>query len=252
MRSLTISDPALVARSRSAPPTPASPAEVWWAGDLALADTDPVASWVGRINGVTVAQGTSGNRPAFDIDGVGGCPSVAFDGTTDFLRHVGTLSTSLSGCVIAVISGAAASAQEVWASGDEASTTRYVEGQLSSTPRAVISQRNNDTNDVVTATTTTISSAAHIVEWASSGTAYSLRVDNAVQSLTVSGGSNTGDWFGDTSARDNFTIGALVRTTTILYFGGRVAYLGVFDAPLADGDRGDLYAWLGAHYGIAV
>lgn len=60
---------------------------VWLrAGDLALADTDPVASWADASgNGNDAAQASAGLRPTFVADAISGRPAVRFDGVDDVL-----------------------------------------------------------------------------------------------------------------------------------------------------------------------
>jgi hypothetical protein len=90
-----------------------------------------------------------------------------------------------------------------------------------------------------------------VLEWSSSGTAYIHRLNNSVSTMMVGAGTNSGDWFGDVSLTNRWSIGALVRLGgTIGFFGGKIAYLGVFDSPLSAQDRYGLYKWTEEYYGI--
>lgn len=53
------------------------------------------------------------------------------------------------------------------------------------------------------------------------------------ESLTVSNGANTGDWFADTSLRDNFVIGASKAIVLSAYFNGSISNVNVWDRALS-------------------
>jgi hypothetical protein len=184
-----------------------------------------------------------------DVDGANGRPSVNFDGG-DWLGLSSGLSSALSGCVVAVaritdpLQG-----QTLWSHGGN-NTTRYLLGttRFSTGGEIEVQQRNADTNDVVRGGTSVTANTLAILEWGSSGTAYAHRLNNAAQTLTVVQGAN----IGDVNSTDRWTIGGFRYSSPIGLLGGRIAYLGVFAAPLSTDDRAALYAWLSAYYGIAI
>lgn len=229
------------------PPTPASAVEVWWANDIPQSNGSAVSNWIGRINGKTV---TAGNPPTFSSSGVSGQPAVDFDGTNDSLI-TNTLTNATSGCVVMVFRPDAVNSDRViWSSSATSTTTRRLFGGIMPTGVVRMQQRDEDPDMQLTGNTTLSAGAAVVVEWSTDGSVHTMRVNNSTQTITVGSGSNNGDWFGDTSSRNNFVIGALITTSSGFFFDGAVAYLGVFDAPLSSGDRTDLYAWITAIYGV--
>jgi hypothetical protein len=55
------------------------------ADTLALADNDPVSSWVDSVNGATAVQASGSLQPLFKTNQQGGKPCVRFDGTDDIM-----------------------------------------------------------------------------------------------------------------------------------------------------------------------
>ena len=260
MRTLTIGDQALLATDLTPPATDLTPPAVtdqvamWWAGDLVLTNGDPVSGWTDRIGGRTLAASSTA-RPTYESSGFGAQsrPAVAFDGN-DVLRYAaaGAVSTSAAGVVVAVCQiTTPTTVQSIWSSCDEAITSRYLSGATSAvtTGRSEILQRYGGTNGDLLHGNTDLSDGAFVVlEWASDGSTYYLRVNNSAETLTVRQGANRGDWFADTQSRDSFVIGALLRSTTTQFLTGKVAALLVADSPLSSGDRSALYGWIAAHY----
>ena len=80
-------------------PTEVSGLAGWWdASALGLSDGDAVASWSDLSgNSRTLAQGTSGARPAYRATGLNGKPAVDFDGSDDYLEVDSTSALDLTG-----------------------------------------------------------------------------------------------------------------------------------------------------------
>ncbi len=234
------------------PPTPANAAAVWWADDIAQADGSQVASWTDRINNISITQATTGARPLYDVDGLNGKPAVSFDGVDDYLSYVAPNPVSISsqGCVV-MVCNLTSQATVIWASSDTGSTTRRIAGSISLNRNIQTLQRNNDTPERSLLSTGIISANdLSVLEWSSDNTNYAKRLNNNRQILILDTGTNNGNWFSDTDSRDNFTIGALTRTSTDFFTAGSIAYLGVFDSPLSAQDRYNLYKWIEQYYGI--
>lgn len=249
--------PTVIDAVQLSPPSITSQVAVWWANDLALSDGAAVSSWVDRVGSFDAAQATGSRQPIYRSSGIGGHPAVDFDGTDDILRYAAAnaVTTSTSGCVLAVVlfDTVPDAVQAVWASSDEATIVRRIlGGPRATTLTSFLSQRNNDTTDDVSGDDVLSSSTAYMLEWSSSGTAYSLRRNNDPQSLTVHTGSNNGDWFGDTANRDNFTLGARQTTAVDSPIDGKIALLIVANAELSSGDRTLIYDWVSDYYGITM
>jgi hypothetical protein len=91
-------------------------------------------------------------------------------------------------------------------------------------------QRNAaDTGDSITGGTTLVASRWYHVAVVSDGSAYTIYLDGVAETLTVASGANNGDWFADTTLRDNFVIGALIRTGTENYFDGKLTNVQIWD-----------------------
>jgi hypothetical protein len=234
-------------------PAIASQRAVWVANDLALSDGAAVASWTDRVSGYNPsAAGTL--QPLYRTTGINGRPAVDFDGSNDILAYTaanGIGGTTL-GCAIVVMEMEVASSEyRILSSCDEASTVRYWTCGTVTGNQMTTANRNNDTadslngNDVMT-------TGIYCLEWSSSGTTTAMRRNNDPQTVSVTSGANNGDWIGDITARDNFTIGALKRTSTTNFFNGKIALIMVADAELSTDDRTTLYGWISDYYGITM
>lgn len=234
------------------------------ADDLnAQADASAVSSWVDRIAARDFAQATGSKQPTFykttSAKKIGGQSAVWFDGG-DLLRFAGTIGSPTSGYVIAVLKmetlPAVAANYAIWSSADEATAVRQVDRLISRPVSATVVrmlQRNNDTSDFLDGNTGLAISTDYVLEWSSTGTAYGAKVNNTVQTLTVGGGSDTGDWDGDTSDRDNMVIGARKNSAEGLFLAGGLAeIIAVNDANMSAGERTSWNAYALARYGITL
>jgi hypothetical protein len=89
----------------------------------------------------------------------------------------------------------------------------------------------------------------YVVTVESSGTAWTLRVNDASSALSVISGSNTGDWPGDVSSPNAYAIGALVTTTTGSYYRGWVGDVVLTAAAVSAGQRTSLETYVGDRIG---
>lgn len=116
-----------------------------------------------------------------------------------------------------------------FASGDEASATRFLRiRKMTTTGFIRIGQRNNDTEDSLEGAVNIADGKWHSVFVTSTGTAYGLVIDGVADTLSVLTGANSGDWFADTLARDNFTVGALVINAISGYWVGEIGLVLVY------------------------
>uniref|UniRef100_A0A6M3JKG1 Putative lectin/glucanase superfamily protein n=1 Tax=viral metagenome TaxID=1070528 RepID=A0A6M3JKG1_9ZZZZ len=65
------------------------------------------------------------------------------------------------------------------------------------------------------------------------GSAWVIYINGVAESLSVGAGSNTGDWLGDITIRDNLTIGAITRTSTVNYAIGVNGYTRIYSRVMA-------------------
>ena len=229
----------------------------WIADDCsAVGDGNALTNWVDRKNSLTVTQGTEANRPLYRATGIGGQPAVDFDGANDMLQYVAAdpVSVALSGHVFMVLRPDAVGLQQSpWGSADHSSNTQQVQTRVGTGDNLEFFQVNADTHDYIRGNGTILANNNYLAEWASTGSAYQLRLNGTGQSLTQVLGANTGDWFGDTPGRDSFCIGSIRAAVGFdNFFNGKIAMLLVVDGAISAGDRAALHAWVAAKYGITI
>lgn len=119
-------------------------------------------------------------------------------------------------------------------SSDEATNQYFCGLRLDVSGRIGFYQDNGDTADWVETSSSVIDTSSwHHVIVQSTGTGYEVYHNGVKQALTTQGGSNNGDWFGDTSNRDNFIIGALKRDTVSDYVDGQIGSVTLYDDVLS-------------------
>lgn len=185
------------------------------ASRLSLADLDPVPTWTDQSgNGRHATQATTSKQPVKVT--VSGRQYVRFDGVDDLLTMSAAFDSSTEGLVFAVlIPRASLASKTLFASSDEATNTSQI--QLISfhtgNETRIVQQNAGDVADNVRGGTALVTGTPCCVMASSSGTAYRIVVNGTAETITVTGGANTGDWLGDTTGRDNASIGALKRLT---------------------------------------
>lgn len=220
----------------------------------AAADGDVVGLWRDQSGGGWhFSQATTAKKPVLKLgaNGLNGRPAVLFDGLDDLLVRAAAdwLSASGAGDVLAAYDlSAALQNGELLTSSDEAtSTSRVLVRAVTSTNRAGIYQQNaGDTGDSLYSASAVTAAKTYITAWRSSGADYTIRANGAA--LALAGAVNNGDWFADTSLRDNLALGAVKDTSERVFFKGRLAELLVFAAPLAAGELALLEAYLNQKY----
>ncbi len=239
--------------ANNAPPTPADAAAVWWADDIAQADGSQVATWTDRVNSNIVAQATGGDQPMFDVDGVGGRASVNFT-AGDFMALLATnpVSTSLSGCVVAVAKQSAVSGfQVMWSTSLTADSDSYMD-DYTDYDAFGFQGAPNSSGWYSQGYTMTTNDHVREVSSVGIGTDWTLRINNSVISTNGGGvSSKRGTWFGNIT-RDRFTFGRLTYAGGTYPWTGRLAYFGVFNSSLSAQDRTNLYNWIENYYGISI
>lgn len=199
--------------------------KAWWKhGQDGYADTNPISLLSDQtVNNADLTQ-TLTKRPLYDTDAHASGYAI-FDGTNDLLVYTAAnaISTASSGEFYCVIRPSSVTGtQAIFCTADEATATKLLSIQLNGA-YLEIAQNDGGTEDRVTATTTAMSiGTSYVIGVISTGTAWQLRVNGISETLTVASGTNSGDWFGDTSARDNATLGARKTTTENTFLNGYI------------------------------
>lgn len=226
--------------------------EAWVADDIAQADASAVSSWVGRVASSSLDQATGAKQPLYRTSAIGGQPGVDFDGTDDLLVFGSPLPLSASlGHVFAVILLDTVAAGTVWGTFDTATDTHYLAGYVNP-DKVQVQQIDGGTLDNVSGNQVLSGSTGYLVEWCSTDTAYELRLNGTLQTLTVNSGANSGDWATETTARDNLAVGAQKRTGETVFLNGKIAVLIIVSGAISSADRENLRGWVSAKYGITV
>ncbi len=93
----------------------------------------------------------------------------------------------------------------------------------------------SEVSDVVRGGTVLSTNTWYFIAWTGDGSAYQLFINGVVETPTIVGGGNSGDWFADTenSAADTLSIGSLLFDGTYAAFlMGRLGDLALYDRVL--------------------
>jgi hypothetical protein len=132
--------------------------------------------------------------------------------------------------------------QTLFCSADEESATRFLLFEiLVTTSLLQVRQSNDDTEDLVYGSTAVADSKWHSAFLTSTGTAWAIYLDGIAETLHQGTGSNSGDWFADTTLRDNFVVGQRIRNTTGGSFIGQIGLVAVYNRPLLPQEIQALY-----------
>jgi hypothetical protein len=107
--------------------------------------------------------------------------------------------------------------------------------------------------DVAQSLTALTANTYYIVEWNSSGTKYGMTINETDQGdLYMRAGTDTGDWWGDSADRVNWTIGALKNnpSTPGSFFQGHISEIIVYDTKLSSANRTSIQTYLNDKYSI--
>jgi hypothetical protein len=204
----------------------------WVAADYARGVPDD--SLVLAVDGTGTDRSRYGLSFTPQADAIVGGRWMTFDGTGDYLLNsTGNWRSSDSGGAIEawVRPGAIGAGRCIFSSNDTATANYYVILDLAPGGTIRFYQRNADTADQVQGSTVLVANRWYHVVVASSGTAYSMYINGADEgTLTVLNGSNAGDWFADTTLRDNVAIGAFARNTVGSYWTGDIGLVKVYSS----------------------
>jgi len=211
-------------------------------------DAAAIATWLAGANGYLKAwhdqSGNGNDYTQADPDKqwlyvaqtwLDGRPGFKADGADDSLTIAAAVSTAAAGTLAAVYALADLDTnQDIFTSADEGTDTSWLLCRATGATAVMdVSQRNGaPAADRVYGSTAAAIGTPYRAIWKSDGTAYALRLNSAAEALTVGAGANTGDWLGDTSNRDNCTIGALKRAAESAFFSGWLSEILLWDSDL--------------------
>lgn len=196
------------------------------------ANGESVYSLTERDSSLVFSQSDTAKRPAYDTvtdaDGY-----LDFDGTNDLLAHTSAdpITTATAGEFHGVFRpDSVAGTQTIFASCDESVANKYFCIQLNA-GFLEVACNNGGTEDRVTATSSVLAvGSAAVLSVISDGNAWTLKVNNVTQSLSVASGSNSGAWLGDVSGRDSATLGARKTTSESNFLNGKLGECFLIDA----------------------
>lgn len=164
--------------------------------------------------------------------------SLDLDGSGDYTTNTTAnfRNSDNSGTISALIKSTDTSAS-IFMTSDTGTDTSFFGIDIRSDGTFRIRQQNaNDTLDEIRTTNTVNDGIWHHIVVTSSGTSYQMYIDGVIETLVVVGGANNGDWFSDTTLRDNFTIGVLLGTSTSNFFNGVISHIIIWDTNLSGND----------------
>lgn len=242
--------------------TGATPTARWKLDDgpqTGVVTGDPVMEWRSiEGNNYQFQQATASKRPLYNSSAINSQPGIDFDGVDDLLVKSSAFLTGTEGTVVIVyrLDAVPNSYQTMLASSDEASNVRYLilygRGNTAN-PHILYDQRNNDTDDALDGDTTVNVDTNYAVLFASNGTTVTGRLNGVAQTFNADSGANNGDWWDDTTAKDNISIGALKSLSGDQNFlSGKIAEIIVYPINLSEDSNAILDEYIFGRYGSHV
>ncbi len=162
-------------------------------------------------------------------------PELSFDGAANYLTNpiANFASTNTSGSMGIWFRTSSAAFQQLLWSSDIGTIDHYLGLAIRDTTGLLkIQQDSGGGVDDLEGTIKVTDGYWHYAVVSSNGTAYSLTLDGVLDSLTVLVGSNTGDWFSNTTLRDNLVIGKYVDSSgSGGFFSGNISAVRIYSRP---------------------
>ena len=221
-------------------------------------DGDPVAQWIDRSgNNKAFSQGTLAKRPTYRATGINSLPSIEFDGIDDLLVLAEDYLSGAEGTAIAVVelSASPSDTQVVLGTSDDAVGNDAIEFRAyhsAALPNLSARVDDNTSDNIPRGSTTVAVSTIYIQVWLSDGTAYSLRVNGAAETVALVTGLDNGNWFSDVANKDSVSIGAAKRASEVNFLKGDLAELIVYDHDLTTSELLTIETYLATRYGITL
>lgn len=243
--------------------TGATPISRWKFDDgpqSGVTDGDPVVCWQSiDSNRRQLCQTTASKRPSYVASGINSKPAIDFDGTDDLLMASTAFLTGTSGTVIVVyrIDATVNTYKVLLGSSDESSSNRFIMfmGDGGTANRHInYQQQEADTADLLDGDSATNLNTNYCAVWQSDGTTVTARLNGTAQTLNADAGSNNGDWWSDTTAKDNVTIGARRSNAAVedRFMDGKIAEIIVYPVNLTAGSIAQLSTYIATRYGVPV
>ncbi|MFZ1618526.1 MAG: LamG domain-containing protein [Flavobacteriales bacterium] len=193
--------------------------------------------------------GTLTNGPTWTTGQIGS--AVTFDGTNDYIE-IGSgirVDNSDRGTISAWINPGTVSGGELsffgYGGSALANAGRLRAYMSTSGDTLSIEQKSNgETSDILQATTALTVGAWYHLTIVSDGTAYAMYINGKPQALTITSGSNTGDWFADTTvtAPPKSVIGAAYQNGGLsTHFQGSLDEVRIYNRALSADEVSQLY-----------
>jgi len=169
-----------------------------------------------------------------------------FDGNDDYVEktEANWRSSDGLGTILMWINTPVTGAEQcLFASSDTGTNTSYLECRIrAATDRLqMATQDAGGTLNAVQGAEAIADGTWHLVGVQSNGTAWSLYRDGVSENIFGIVGANIGDWFGDITLRDNFSIGVRHNTGLVNDFTGKIALPRVLNIALSDSEWENIY-----------
>lgn len=213
-------------------------------------DSGSVDNWASLDETGFVFSSTGTDRPSFTENAFGFRPGITFT-TDDFLLVNSNIVTFTQGDVFILYSPTNTSGEQTFlGTANTTVDTRYLSFGSSdaSTDTAVFRQRNNDTEDLLSMGGTISANNKQILHWRQEASlSLVANKNNSSETVHVDGGANNGDWFGDVSSRNVFTLGCVkTNSGNSEFMEGHIGVIFVSGLSLSAANVTNVYNWIAA------
>ena len=219
----------------------------------AEADGNPITEWGSKEgDAYKELQSTAAKRPVMRLtsNGINSEPVIELDGTAALLTMTSlpiTATEDTVSCVIKTGTSVVGGGDQVFfSSSDEGGTTDSIEFGHDNSGKLYVEHDSAGANRV-TGDTVLSNSTVYLVTISTNGSAWTITLDGEDESLTVTTGLNTGDWFNDLIDPENTAIGGFKSTTEESQFEGKIAEIVAYPNTYQD----DIENYLTSRYGVS-
>jgi len=123
--------------------------------------------------------------------------------------------------------------QEFFASADNATNNHYLQTFILNTDNLPYISQDSTGHTRVKGGVSVTDGINHQLLYSTNGSAWYIELDSVSQNITVASGSNSGNWFDDTTSADGIQIGAVRRTSVANSFNGTISEVSVYNKQLS-------------------